>query len=182
MYNLVAGREIRSEGSARPIRARLGQSRAGVSRGSGGGAFCCDRRTGVASSLHAPIIATSSRVIFGHVLLSAINAADTAFLTESTLDRRQALPIRSRIRPAAASGRAASAANKPPGARQQRIILPLQLPNVTLSDFAGVQIRARHSTLNFYGWEIHLGSTLGYLGATGKDATSLAQAVLWAEL
>jgi outer membrane autotransporter protein len=41
----------------------------------------------------------------------------------------------------------------------------------TLGDFAGVQIGADVARLNVNGWNLHAGSTLGYLGSKTKDAT-----------
>ncbi len=41
----------------------------------------------------------------------------------------------------------------------------------TLEDFAGVQIGADFAKLNVNGWNLHAGSTIGYLGSTTQDAT-----------
>src|SRR6266566_6188202 len=41
----------------------------------------------------------------------------------------------------------------------------------TLEDFAGVQIGADFARLNVNGWNLHAGSTIGYLGAKTQDAT-----------
>ncbi len=41
----------------------------------------------------------------------------------------------------------------------------------TLEDFAGVQIGTDVARLNVNGWNLHVGSTVGYLGATTQDAT-----------
>jgi opacity protein-like surface antigen len=41
----------------------------------------------------------------------------------------------------------------------------------TLEDFAGVQIGTDVARLNVNGWNLHLGSTVGYLGAKTQDAT-----------
>jgi opacity protein-like surface antigen len=41
----------------------------------------------------------------------------------------------------------------------------------TLEDFAGVQIGTDFARLNVNGWNLHLGSTVGYLGSRTHDAT-----------
>jgi Autotransporter beta-domain len=41
----------------------------------------------------------------------------------------------------------------------------------TLGDFAGVQIGADVARLNVNGWNVHVGSTIGYLGSKTHDAT-----------
>ena len=41
----------------------------------------------------------------------------------------------------------------------------------TLEDFAGVQIGTDFARLNVNGWNLHAGSTIGYLGSKTKDAT-----------
>ena len=41
----------------------------------------------------------------------------------------------------------------------------------TLGDFAGVQIGADVARLNVNGWNLHAGSTIGYLGSKTRDAT-----------
>jgi opacity protein-like surface antigen len=41
----------------------------------------------------------------------------------------------------------------------------------TLEDFAGVQIGTDFARLNVNGWNLHAGSTIGYLGAKTQDAT-----------
>src|SRR6266446_1748949 len=41
----------------------------------------------------------------------------------------------------------------------------------TVEDFAGVQIGTDFARLNVNGWNLHLGSTVGYLGAKTHDAT-----------
>src|SRR5262245_3289137 len=41
----------------------------------------------------------------------------------------------------------------------------------TPQDFAGVQIGADVARLNVNGWNLHAGSTLGYMGLNTKDAT-----------
>jgi len=41
----------------------------------------------------------------------------------------------------------------------------------TLEDFAGVQIGTDFARLNVNGWNLHLGSTIGYLGSKTHDAT-----------
>jgi len=42
----------------------------------------------------------------------------------------------------------------------------------TLEDFAGVQLGADIARLNVNGWNLHAGSTIGYLGSKAQDATS----------
>src|SRR5271165_4151580 len=41
----------------------------------------------------------------------------------------------------------------------------------TLEDFAGVQIGTDFARLNVNGWNLHAGSTVGYLGSRTQDAT-----------
>jgi len=41
----------------------------------------------------------------------------------------------------------------------------------TLEDFAGVQVGADFARLNVNGWNLHAGSTTGYLGSSAHDAT-----------
>src|SRR5215468_5825236 len=41
----------------------------------------------------------------------------------------------------------------------------------TLEDFAGVQIGTDFARLNVNGWNLHAGSTIGYLGSKTRDAT-----------
>jgi opacity protein-like surface antigen len=41
----------------------------------------------------------------------------------------------------------------------------------TLEDFAGVQVGTDFARLNVNGWNLHLGSTVGYLGTKTQDAT-----------
>ena len=124
--------------------------------------------------LHAPIMATSSRGNSVNVLLSAINAADTAFLTESTaIVGSPANPQPDQTGGGVwARGIGGEQTTRGTTTTNYPVAGTTSCQTETLLDFAGVQIGTDISTLNFYGWNIHLGSTLGYLGATGKDVTS----------
>ena len=113
-------------------------------------------------------------------LVSAINTANTAFLTQST---------------AFVSAPANPAPNQEGGGVWARAIggeiktkSTSTTTNVALSGialpgsatcesetkltFAGTQVGADISTLNYNGWNLHFGSTMGYIGAKARDTSS----------
>jgi outer membrane autotransporter protein len=113
-------------------------------------------------------------------LVSAINTTNTAFLTQST---------------AFVSAPANPAPNQEGGGVWARAIggeiksrststtsnvsvggvgLPgnVTCDNETKLTFAGTQVGADISTLNYNGWNIHIGSTVGYLGAKARDTST----------
>ncbi|ABE38251.1 Outer membrane autotransporter barrel [Rhodopseudomonas palustris BisB5] len=113
-------------------------------------------------------------------LVSAINTANTAFLTQST---------------AFVSAPRNPAPNQEGGGVWTRAIggevttkststtsnvslggvgLPgsVNCNNENKLSFAGVQVGADTSILNYNGWNMHLGSTVGYLGAKSRDKSS----------
>lgn len=112
-------------------------------------------------------------------LVSAINAANTVFLTQST----GFIGSPSNPQPDQTGGgvwaRSIGGEQTTKGTTSSSYSL-LGVPvsgsttcqTRTQLSFGGVQIGTDVSTLNVDGWNLHLGSTLGYLGATGKDTTN----------
>jgi outer membrane autotransporter protein len=113
-------------------------------------------------------------------LVSAINTANTAFLTQST---------------AFVSAPGNPAPNQEGGGVWARAIggeiktkststtsnvalSGIALPGSATCDsetnltFAGTQVGADISTLNYNGWNLHFGSTMGYIGAKARDTSS----------
>lgn len=114
-----------------------------------------------------------------NVLASAINAANTVFLTQSTAF----IGSPSNPQPNQTGGGVWARSIGGEQTTKSTGLSTYALGGVPLSgnitchtstqvSFGGVQIGTDISTLNFNGWNLHGGSTLGYLGATGTDTTS----------
>ena len=121
-------------------------------------------------------------------LVSAINTANTAFLTQST---------------AFVSAPPNPAPNQEGGGVWARAIggeittknttvtsnvtaLGAPVPGTITCDnenklsFAGAQVGTDMATLNVSGWNFHVGSTVGYLGAKSRDTSPLDRSTTWA--
>lgn len=114
-----------------------------------------------------------------NALLSAINAANTVFLTQSTAF----VSAPGNPKPYQtgggvwARGIGGEQDSKSTAISNYNFLGAPVSGNITCQtkthlSFGGVQIGTDISTLNVDGWNLHAGSTLGYLGATGKDTTT----------
>jgi len=111
-------------------------------------------------------------------LISSINTANTAFLTQSSAfigspanpqpDQEGGGVWARGVGGHLSVGTTATAGNISFGGPQQGNII---CNTHTLEDFAGVQIGTDFARLNVNGWNLHLGSTIGYLGSKTHDAT-----------
>ncbi|KIZ48001.1 transporter [Rhodopseudomonas palustris] len=113
-------------------------------------------------------------------LVSAINTANTAFLTQSTAF------VSAPVNPAPnqegggvwARGIGGEITTKSTSTTSNVTAAGVALPgsidcdNETKLTFAGVQVGADTSILNYNGWNLHVGSTVGYLGAKARDVSS----------
>src|SRR5215471_19369495 len=135
-------------------------------------------------STTAPVVAQAAGMAVANVsasvgaLVSSINSANTAFLTQSSAfigspanpqpDQEGGGVWARGVGGHLSVGTTATAGNISFGAPQQGSI---SCNTRTLEDFAGVQIGTDFARLNVNGWNLHLGSTIGYLGTKTHDAT-----------
>jgi opacity protein-like surface antigen len=111
-------------------------------------------------------------------LVSSINSTNTAFLTQSSAfigspanpqpDQQGAGVWARGVGGHLSTGTTATAGNISFGTPQQGNII---CNTRTLEDFAGVQIGTDIARLNVNGWNLHVGSTIGYLGSNTQDVT-----------
>jgi len=111
-------------------------------------------------------------------LVSSINSANTVFLTQSTAfigspadpepDQQGGGVWARGVGGHVATNTVATAGNIMFGGPANGVIT---CNTRTLEDFAGVQIGADIAKLNVNGWNLHAGSTIGYLGSNTQDAT-----------
>ena len=111
-------------------------------------------------------------------LVSSINTVNTAFLTQSSAfigspanpqpDQEGGGVWARGVGGHLSTSTTATAGNISFGTPQQGNII---CNTRTLEDFAGVQIGTDFARLNVNGWNLHLGSMVGYLGSKTHDAT-----------
>jgi len=132
----------------------------------------------------APIVAQAAGMAVANVsasvgtLITSINSVNTAFLTQSSAfvgspanpqpDQLGGGIWARGVGGHLGAGTTATAGNINFGTPQQGSIT---CNTRTLQDFAGVQIGTDFARLNVNGWNLHAGSTVGYLGSRTQDAT-----------
>src|ERR1700720_754334 len=132
----------------------------------------------------APVVAQAAGMAVANVsasvgaLVTSINSANTAFLTQSSAfigspanpqpDQQGGGVWARGVGGHLSAGTTATAGNINFGTPQQGSIT---CNTRTLEDFAGVQIGTGFARLNVNGWNLHAGSTIGYLGSKTQDAT-----------
>jgi opacity protein-like surface antigen len=132
----------------------------------------------------APVVAQAAGMAVANVsasvgaLITSINSANTAFLTQSSAfigspanplpDQQGGGEWARGVGGHLSVGTTATAGNIVFGTPQQGSIT---CNTRTLEDFSGVQLGSDIARLNINGWNLHLGSTVGYLGAKTQDAT-----------
>src|SRR3984893_18672342 len=132
----------------------------------------------------APVVAQAAGMAVANVsasvgaLVTSINSANTAFLTQSSAfigspanpqpDQQGGGVWARGVGGHLSVGTTATAGNISFGTPQQgRITCNTR----TLEDFSGVQVGTDFARLNVNGWNLHAGSTVGYLGSKTHDAT-----------
>jgi opacity protein-like surface antigen len=135
-------------------------------------------------SKNAPVVAQAADMAIANVsasvgaLVTSINSVNTAFLAQSSAfitSPANPLPdqegggvwargVGGHLR----SNTTATAGNINFGAPQQGSIT---CNTRTLEDFAGVQLGTDIARLNINGWNLHAGTTIGYLGSKTRDGT-----------
>ena len=136
-------------------------------------------------SATAPVVAQAAGMAVANVsasvgtLITSINSVNTAFLTQSSaLIGSPANPQADQQGGGAwirgvgghlSAGTTATAGNINFGTPQPGSIT---CNTRTVEDFAGVQIGTDFARLNVNGWNLHAGSTVGYLGSRTQDATA----------
>jgi opacity protein-like surface antigen len=131
---------------------------------------------GVVAQAAGMAVANVSASVGG--LVSSINSTNTAFLTQSSAfigspanpqpDQQGGGVWARGVGGHFSASTTATAGNISFGTPQQGNII---CNTRTLEDFAGVQIGADIARLNVNGWNLHAGSTIGYLGSKTQDAT-----------
>ncbi len=132
----------------------------------------------------APIVAQATGMAVANVsasvgtLITSINSVNTAFLTQSSAfvgspanpqpDQLGGGVWARGVGGHLGAGTTATAGNINFGTPQQGSIA---CNTRTLQDFAGIQIGTDFARLNVNGWNLHAGSTVGYLGSRTQDAT-----------
>ena len=135
-------------------------------------------------SATAPVVAQAAGMAVANVsasvgaLIASINSVNTAFLTQSSAfigspfnpqPEQQGGGVWTRgVGGHLSANTTAVAGNISFGTPQQGSIT---CNTRTLEDFAGVQIGTDFARLNVNGWNLHAGSTVGYLGSKTQDAT-----------
>ena len=135
-------------------------------------------------SATAPVVAQAAGMAVANVsasvgaLIASINSVNTAFLTQSSAfigspfnpqPEQQGGGVWTRgVGGHLSVNTTAVAGNISFGTPQQGSIT---CNTRTLEDFAGVQIGTDFARLNVNGWNLHAGSTVGYLGSKTQDAT-----------
>lgn len=135
-------------------------------------------------SATAPVVAQAASMAVANVsasvgaLITSINSVNTAFLTQSSAfigspadprpDQQGGGVWARGVGGHLSVGTTATAGNISFGTPQQGSIA---CNTRTLEDFAGVQIGTDFARLNVNGWNLHAGSTIGYLGSKTQDAT-----------
>jgi opacity protein-like surface antigen len=135
-------------------------------------------------SATAPVVAQAAGMAVANVsasvgaLVTSINSVNTAFLTQSSAfigspanpqpDQQGGGVWARGVGGHLSVGTTATAGNISFGTPQQGSIT---CNTRTLEDFAGVQVGTDFARLNVNGWNLHAGSTVGYLGSNTHDAT-----------
>ncbi|MBV9566012.1 MAG: autotransporter domain-containing protein [Bradyrhizobium sp.] len=135
-------------------------------------------------SAAAPVVAQAAGMAVANVsasvgaLVTSINSVNTAFLTQSSAfvgsppnpqpDQEGGGVWARGVGGHLNVGTTATAGNISFGTPQQGNIV---CNTRTQEDFAGVQIGTDFARLNVNGWNLHVGSTVGYLGSRTQDAT-----------
>jgi opacity protein-like surface antigen len=133
----------------------------------------------------APVVAQAAGMAVANVsasvgtLITSINSVNTAFLTQSSAfvgsppnpqpDQTGGGVWVRGVGGHLSSSTTATASNIDFGGAQPGSIT---CNTRTLEDFAGVQVGTDIAKLNVNGWNLHIGSTVGYLGAKTQDATA----------
>jgi opacity protein-like surface antigen len=136
-------------------------------------------------SATSPVVAQAAGMAVANVsasvgtLVTSINSVNTAFLTQSTAligspanpepDQQGGGVWARGVGGHLSANTTATAGNISFGTPQQGNIT---CNTRTVEDFAGIQTGADFSRLNVNGWNLHAGSTIGYLGSKTLDATS----------
>jgi len=136
-------------------------------------------------STTAPVVAQAAGMAVANVsasvgtLITSINSVNTAFLTQSSAlvgspanpqpDQEGGGVWARGVGGHLSVGTTATAGNIVFGTPQPGSIT---CNTRTVEDFAGVQIGTDFARLNVNGWNLHAGSTVGYLGSKTQDATA----------
>jgi Autotransporter beta-domain len=143
----------------------------------------CTAAGPLASSPSAPKVATAVAGVSASVgaLVSSIYSANTAFLNQSNAfigspDNPQPDQQGGGVWARGVGGHLSASATATAGNLGFGGPLPGTITCNTraLEDFAGVQLGADIARLNVSGWNLHAGSTIGYLGSKTQDATPAA--------
>ncbi|MGP9813587.1 autotransporter domain-containing protein [Rhodopseudomonas sp. NSM] len=114
-------------------------------------------------------------------LVSAINTANTAFLTQSTAfvsappnpgPNQEGGGVWTRAIGGEVTTKSTSTTTNVGVSGVGALPGTVTCDNENKLSFAGVQVGADTSILNYNGWNLHLGSTVGYLGAKSRDKSS----------
>jgi len=132
----------------------------------------------------SPVVAQAAGMAVANVsasvgaLITSINSVNTAFLTQSSAfigspanpqpDQQGGGVWARGVGGHLSASTTATAGNISFGTPQQGSIT---CNTRTLEDFAGVQIGTDFARLNVNGWNLHAGSTMGFLGSKTRDAT-----------
>jgi opacity protein-like surface antigen len=135
-------------------------------------------------SKNAPVVAQAAGMAVTNVsasvgaLVTSINSVNTAFLTQSSAfiaspdnpqpDQQGGGVWARGVGGHLSTNTTATAGNISFGGLQQGSIT---CNTRTLEDFTGVQLGADIARLNVNGWNLHAGTTVGYLGAQTRDGT-----------
>ncbi len=116
-------------------------------------------------------------------LTSAINAANTIFLDQSTdfletlsAPQQPGQPVGSVWARGMGGGQTTKGSTQSTYSLGGAFAGSTSCQTSTQLNFGGVQVGTDLSSTNYAGFDLHAGSSLGYLGATGKDATSAGPA------
>src|SRR6266446_5560547 len=131
--------------------------------------------TGLDSTVAMAVAGVSSSV---NALVTSINTANTAFLTQSSAfigspANPQPDQEGGGVWARGVGGHLSTSTTSTTGNISFGGPVPggITCNTRTVEDFAGVQIGTDFARLNVNGWNLHLGSTVGYLGAKTHDAT-----------
>ena len=116
-------------------------------------------------------------------LTSAINAANTIFLDQSTdfhetlsAPQQPGQPVGSVWARGMGGGQTTKGSTQSTYSLGGAFAGSTTCQTSTQLNFGGVQVGTDLSSMNYAGFDLHAGSSLGYLGATGKDTTSAGPA------
>jgi hypothetical protein len=136
----------------------------------------------LASSPSAPTVAMAVAGVSASVgaIVSSVYSANTAFLNQSNAfigspDNPQPDQQGGGVWARSVGGHLSSSTTATAGNISSGGPLPgnITCNTRTLEDFTGLQVGADIGKLNVSGWNLHAGSTIGYLGSKAQDATSV---------